>query len=88
MSVLNLIPVWFVLALLIPSAIALGGVYRRSKARRTVTCPETSQSALIAIDRRNAVLMHVIGDHRQRIRACSRWPERRECAQDCLARAS
>ena len=85
MSVLHLIPVWFVLALVIPSALALGGAYSRSKGQRTVTCPETNQSAWIALDARNAVLMHVIGDNRQTIQACSRWPERQECARNCLA---
>ena len=88
MSVLHLIPVWFVLALLIPSALALGGVYRRSKTPRTVTCPETSQLAQISLDRKHEVLMHAIGDSRPSIRFCSRWPENQDCARSCLARAS
>ena len=84
MSVLHLIPVWFVLALLIPIVLGVGGAYRRSKRPRTVTCPETSQSALVALDARHAALMYAVGDRAHRIGLCSRWPERQGCDRACL----
>jgi hypothetical protein len=84
MSILHLVPVWFTLALLVPIALAIGGAYRRSKGRRTVICPETSESAFIALDARHAALMHVIGERPRRIQACSRWPERQACGANCL----
>ena len=84
MSVLHLIPVWFLLALLIPIGMAVGGAYRGARGRRTVVCPETSQSALIALDARDAALMHVIGERPRRIEYCSRWPERQACDRNCL----
>jgi hypothetical protein len=84
MSVLHLVPVWFVLALLIPIAVALGAAYRAARRRQTVICPETSESALIVLDARHAALMHAIGERPLRIQACSRWPERQACGRNCL----
>ncbi len=84
MSILNLIPVWFVLALAIPIAIAVGGAWRGAKGRRTVICPETDQPAFIELNAPHAALMHAIGDRPRRIQACSRWPERQACGRNCL----
>lgn len=84
MTILHLVPVWFLLALLIPTALAIGGSYRGAKGRRTVICPESSESALIALDARDAALMHVLGERPRRIESCSRWPERQACGRTCL----
>ena len=84
MSILHLVPVWFLLALLIPVAIAISSSYRAAKGRRTVLCPESSGSALIALDARDAALMHILGDRPRRIQSCSRWPERQACDRGCL----
>jgi hypothetical protein len=85
MSILSLIPVWFVLALLIPIVWALAGAYRRARGQRPIVCPQAGQSAVIALDRRDAALMHILGNPPRRIEFCSRWPEDQDCARDCLA---
>lgn len=85
MPILDLIPVWFVLALAIPIAMAVGGAWRGSKGRRTVICPETNQSTLIELHAGHAALMHIIGDRPRRIQACTRWPERQGCGRNCLS---
>jgi hypothetical protein len=86
MWVLQLIPVWFVLALTIPAALAIGGAWRAAKGRRTVICPETNQPVLIELNAPHAALMHAVGNRPRRIQVCERWPERQVCGRQCLAR--
>jgi len=88
MSILSLIPVWFVLALLIPIVWAVSGAYRRAKGRRPVFCPEAGQTAVIELNRRDAALMHVLGNPVRRIESCSRWPESQDCGRECLIGAA
>jgi hypothetical protein len=85
MSILQLVPLWFTLAMLIPIAVAVGRAYRKAKSGQTVICPENSGSALILLDARHAALMHIAGDSVRRIQSCSRWPEHRGCSLACLA---
>ena len=84
MSILNLIPIWFALALIIPIVWAVSGAYRRAKVARTVLCPQANQSAVIALDPRDAALMHILGNPARKIQRCQYWPERRDCACECL----
>jgi hypothetical protein len=84
MSILSLIPVFFVLILVVPAAWALSRVYRSSRQPREITCPDAGQGATIQLDARNAIGMHALGDPRRRIQACSLWPERQGCAQHCV----
>ena len=85
MSILSLIPVWFVLALTIPIVLAVAGAYRRAKGQRPVTCPRVGQPAVIELNRRDAALMHILGDSARKIEFCSRWTDHRDCERECLA---
>jgi hypothetical protein len=85
MSVLLLVPIWFILALFIPTAWSVGKVYSRSRGRRIVICPETRRAVNIELDARHAVAMHVVGNPVQKVQECSRWPERQGCSRECLA---
>ncbi len=84
MSVLYLIPVWFVLALLIPLTWSVSKVYSRSRGRRVVICPDNHRAANIELDARHAVAMHVLGNPGVKIQDCSRWPNRQNCGRECL----
>ncbi|MGA3043842.1 MAG: hypothetical protein ABSF54_23965 [Bryobacteraceae bacterium] len=84
MSPLNLIPLFFVLALLAPAVWALGKIYRRSHGAREITCPEANRFATIELDARHAVAMHALGETDRRVKTCSLWPERQDCRQACL----
>jgi hypothetical protein len=88
MSVLLLVPVWFILALLIPTAWSVAKVYSRSKGRRIVICPETNRAANIELDARHAVAMHVVGNLGQKVQECSRWPEHQSCGRGCLTQVA
>jgi len=85
MSVLFLVPVWFVLALLIPLTWSVTKVYSRSRGRRIVICPENGRAANIELDARHAVAMHLVGNPTGKIQICSRWPEWQHCGRKCLS---
>jgi hypothetical protein len=61
------------------------GAYRRFQGTRVVACPETKAPAAVAVDAIHAALTAVLGPPRLRLKRCSRWPERRDCGQECLA---
>jgi hypothetical protein len=84
MPILSLIPVYFILALLLPIIWVVGRAYWKSQGRRQVTCPETEQFAVIELDAKHAAFMHVLGNLNRRVQGCSRWPQRRACSQECL----
>ena len=76
---------YLLLALLIPMVWALGRTWRRTRNSRNVTCPELGALTEISLDSCYAVRMHAIGEQELRVRACARWPEHRDCGQNCLS---
>ena len=56
----------------------------RYREARKVECPETKREATIEFDASHAALTSAVGRPRVRIRECSFWPEKKDCAQDCL----
>ena len=79
---------YLALALLIPTVWALAPVWRRARVSRPVNCPASREAAVIELDTWYAVKMHTLGNDERRIGACSRWPERRGCGQECLVQIS
>ena len=58
--------------------------FRRHRGRRILQCPETGSKAKVGIDAYRAALTSVVEKPRLRVKNCSLWPERKECAQACL----
>ncbi|HEV2349774.1 MAG TPA: hypothetical protein VG028_08020 [Terriglobia bacterium] len=58
--------------------------YLRFYGTRLVTCPETRQAAAVSLDAPGAARESVVGTPHFRLSACSRWPERKDCGQECL----
>ena len=58
--------------------------YFRARGKRLVTCPETQCAAAVELDARTAALTAMRGASRFCLQDCSRWPEKQDCAQDCL----
>lgn len=52
---------------------------------RIVACPENHQTVAIEVDARRAALDATRGRSGLRLQACTRWPERSACGQECLA---
>ncbi|HLY63431.1 MAG TPA: hypothetical protein VKV95_22040 [Terriglobia bacterium] len=58
--------------------------YLRFYGTRLVTCPETKREAAVALDAAKVARESLLGDPHFRLSACSRWPERKDCGQECL----
>ena len=54
------------------------------RGKRLVVCPETEKYATVEIDAPLAAITSLFGAPELRIENCSRWPERRHCAQHCI----
>jgi hypothetical protein len=59
--------------------------FRKYRGKRVVECPETQAPAGVEVDAGHAALTAVLGKPDLRLKECSRWPERQNCGQDCLA---
>ncbi|MGD1155618.1 MAG: hypothetical protein ABSA41_07290 [Terriglobia bacterium] len=58
--------------------------YLQARGKRLVTCPETHCAAAVELDAKGAGWKAFRGGSYFRLQDCSRWPERQDCAQDCL----
>ncbi|HEU4387451.1 MAG TPA: hypothetical protein VFV34_06615 [Blastocatellia bacterium] len=60
------------------------GAYRKYRGRRIVVCPETRKNVAVEVNASIAAASAVVGEPRLRLSDCTRWPERRDCGQECL----
>jgi hypothetical protein len=58
--------------------------YLTFRGKRIVSCPETHHAAAVRVAAGKAALEAVAGKHELELCECSRWPERKNCPQDCL----
>ncbi len=61
-------------------------VWSKYRGRRVVTCPENMRPAGVELDAAHAVASALQGVPELRLSSCSRWPERADCGQQCIAR--
>ena len=59
--------------------------FLRFRGQRVVTCPENKSVAAVEVNAARAALGAAIGQKALHLADCSRWPEKRECGQECLA---
>jgi hypothetical protein len=59
--------------------------YVRMRGRRVIICPETNEPAGVTVDAAHAAMTAVWDSADVRLSACSRWPERAGCNQECTA---
>lgn len=59
--------------------------YLKYRGTRVVTCPETGRTVAVELDAMHATLTSAVGAPDLRLTDCTRWPERQNCGQDCLA---
>lgn len=59
--------------------------YLKFRGERIVSCPETHKPAAVRVAAGKAALESTVGDEQLRLSACSRWPEKEACGQECLA---
>jgi hypothetical protein len=58
--------------------------YRMYRTRCAVTCPETGRPAEVDVDAARVARSAWLGPLDLRLTACTRWPERAGCGQECL----
>jgi hypothetical protein len=59
--------------------------YRLYQGVRVVTCPETRAPVAVKLDAPRAATTRLAGNVDYRLTSCSRWPERRNCGQQCVS---
>jgi len=59
--------------------------YLKFRGQRLVSCPETRRPAAVRVAAAKAAWRATRGSQDHELSACSRWPERKDCAQVCLA---
>jgi hypothetical protein len=64
--------------------IAIRG-YRLYRKVQVVTCPETATPVAVKLHVVRAAATSLTGNADLRVRSCSRWPEKRNCGQECLS---
>jgi hypothetical protein len=69
----------------IPLAFVVLRSYRKLRGPRVVVCPETSEPVAVEVAAMKAALGSVGGEPELRLSSCTRWPERQDCGQQCLA---
>jgi hypothetical protein len=60
------------------------GAYRRFRGTKLPTCPATHAIAAVKLDAKHAALTAAVGAPDLRVKTCSRWPEHRNCGQECV----
>ena len=67
--------------LILASAVA---TYFKLRGTRLVTCPETEKTAAVEVNARRAAFLTPTRATDLRLKDCSRWPERKNCGQECV----
>lgn len=62
--------------------------FMRYRKMRRVHCPEANKAALMNVNAKAAALTAAQGKTQLRVSNCSLWPEKRDCAQRCLAQVA
>jgi hypothetical protein len=81
---------YLILTVLVVSSLYVGiryliRAYHPYRGTRIVTCPENGSPAIVEVDALHAALTSVMGSPDIRLEACSRWPLKENCGQECLA---
>jgi hypothetical protein len=74
-----------VLAFLALALVPALAAYRKARGVRLITCPETHDYEAVELDAGLAALSAAVGARVAELRSCTRWPERADCEQLCLA---
>ncbi len=68
----------------LPVALSLQS-YFQNRGRQSAICPETGEPAEIEVDRKFSFWTALRGQEHSRLQSCTRWPEKGDCGQECLA---
>jgi hypothetical protein len=60
-------------------------IYLEYRGQRLISCPENHKPAAVRVAAGKAALEATFGTEQLSLSACSRWPEKEGCGQECLA---
>jgi len=60
------------------------GAWLKYRGTRIVVCPESREMVAVEVDAGHAAFSAPQGRPQLRLEACTRWPERKGCGQECL----
>ena len=63
-------------------------IYKRHSGIRVVICPENGRQVAVSFDALHATKMGMSGRRELRLADCTRWPEQKNCEQECISQAS
>ncbi len=80
---------YIVVSAIILVALAVAAVmfvkrYVKYRGKRVITCPETSCHEAVELDASLAAMSSLFNQTELRLSSCTRWPERQDCAQQCI----
>src|SRR5271165_1042486 len=81
------IVLFFLGALLVtglPVAMSLQA-YFKNRGRQSAICPENGEPVDIELDNKYSFWTALRGQEHTRLHSCTRWPEKGDCGQECLA---
>jgi hypothetical protein len=58
--------------------------YFEYRGKRLIICPETRKAEAVDVAAAEAALGAFLSEPTLRLKQCSRWPERRDCGEECL----
>lgn len=59
--------------------------YMKYRGKRVIICPETRRPAGVEVDAEHAAVTTAMGPVELQLKSCTRWPEKKDCGQECLA---
>ena len=68
----------------LPVALSLQ-TYFQNRGRQPVLCPENGQPVDVEVDNTYGFWTALRGQEHSRLSSCTRWPEKGDCGQECLA---
>jgi hypothetical protein len=71
----------------LPVALSLQSYYQ-SRGRKTAICPDSGHPVAIEVDDEYAFWTALRGQEHSRLKSCTRWPEKADCGQECLAQVN
>ena len=83
-TIILILAIGFVLSW-IPALLVYFFARRRDSGDRVITCPESHTTEVVRVDAGHAAWTDLRGEKEVRLESCSRWPERSDCGQDCVA---
>jgi hypothetical protein len=87
MYALFFVPLFLIGACLLtglPIALSIQDYYN-NRGRQSVTCPDSGQATDVEVDGKFSFWAALRGQQHSRLQSCSRWPEKGDCGQECLA---